>query len=165
MIIGVPKEIKPGEKRVAMTPQGVDALVHHHHRILVEKKAGQGSGFADHEYERAGATLIGEAKAIWTEADMVVKVKEPLEPEFSRMRPGQVLFTYLHLAADRKLTQKLMKRRIVGIGYETVQERNGSLPLLRPMSEIAGRAAILAGSMCLEAGHGGKGILLPDNKK
>lgn len=161
MIIGVPKEIKPGEKRVAMTPQGVDALVHHHHRILVEKKAGQGSGFADHEYERAGATLIGEAKAIWTEADMVVKVKEPLEPEFSRMRPGQVLFTYLHLAADRKLTQKLMKRRIVGIGYETVQERNGSLPLLRPMSEIAGRAAILAGSMCLEAGHGGKGILLP----
>jgi len=144
MIIGVPKEIKDGEKRVAMTPQGVDALVSHHHRVLVEKGAGEGSGFSDHEYQRAGATLIEKAEDIWNEADMVVKVKEPLEPEFPWMRPGQVLFTYLHLAADRNLTERLIGRRIVGMGYETVQEQNGALPLLRPMSEIAGRASILA---------------------
>jgi len=160
MIIGVPKEIKNGEKRVAMTPQGVDALVSHRHRILVEKRAGEGSGFSDNEYQKAGATLIGGAKDIWDEADMVVKVKEPLEPEFPLMKPNQILFTYLHLAADRDLTVKLLDRRIVGIGYETVQERDGSLPLLRPMSEIAGRASILAGGMCLEATYGGRGVLL-----
>lgn len=160
MIIGVPKEIKGGEKRVAMTPQGVDALVFHHHHVLVEKGAGGGSGFSDHEYQKAGATLIDKAKNIWDEADMIVKVKEPLEPEFPWMKPGQVLFTYLHLAADRELTGKLLERCIVGIGYETVQERDGSLPLLRPMSEIAGRASILVGGMCLEATHGGKGVLL-----
>ena len=160
MIIGVPKEIKDGEKRVAMTPQGVDALVSHHHRVLVEKGAGEGSGFSDHEYQRAGATLIEKAEDIWNEANMLVKVKEPLEREFPWMRPGQVLFTYLHLAADRNLTERLMERRIVGLGYETVQEQNGELPLLRPMSEIAGRASILAGGMCLEARHGGRGVLL-----
>ncbi len=160
MIIGVPKEIKDGEKRVAMTPQGVDALVSHHHRVFVEKGAGEGSGFSDHEYQRAGATLIEKAEDIWNEADMVVKVKEPLEPEFPWMRPGQVLFTYLHLAADRNLTERLIDRRIVGMGYETVQEQNGALPLLRPMSEIAGRASILAGGLCLEARHGGRGVLL-----
>jgi len=160
MIIGVPKEIKDGEKRVAMTPQGVDALVSHHHRVVVEKGAGIGSGFLDHEYEKAGAILAGKAKGIWDEADIVVKVKEPLEPEFSLMRPGQVLFTFLHLAADRDLTLKLLDRRIIGLGYETIQERDGSLPLLRPMSEIAGRASILAGGICLEARHGGKGVLL-----
>src|SRR5512139_9006 len=160
MIIGVPKEIKEGEKRVGMTPQGVDALVSHHHRVLVEKGAGAGSGFPDQEYRKAGATLVGGAKDVWEEADMVVKVKEPLEPEISLMRPGQVLFTYLHLAANRDLTLKLMERRIVGIGYETVQGRDGSLPLLRPMSEIAGRASVLAGGMCLEARYGGRGVLL-----
>ena len=160
MIIGVPKEIKNGEKRVAMTPQGVDALVSHRHRILVEKRAGEGSGFSDNEYQKAGATLIEGAKDIWDEADMVVKVKEPLEPEFPLMKPNQILFTYLHLAADRELTVKLLDRRIVGIGYETVQERDGSLPLLRPMSEIAGRASILAGGMCLETTYGGRGVLL-----
>jgi alanine dehydrogenase len=160
MIIGVPKEIKNGEKRVAMTPQGVDALVSHHHRVLVEKRAGEGSGFSDHEYQKAGATLIERAKDVWVEADMVVKVKEPLEPEFQLMRQNQILFTYLHLAADRELTITLLDRRIIGIGYETVQERDGSLPLLRPMSEIAGRASIIAGGMCLEARHGGKGVLL-----
>jgi alanine dehydrogenase len=159
MIIGVPKEIKDGEKRVGMTPQGVDALVAHGHRVLVERKAGEGSGFSDQEYRKAGATLV-EAKDVWDEADIVVKVKEPLEPEFPLVRPGQVLFTYLHLAADRKLTLKLMERRIVGIGYETVQGQDGSLPLLRPMSEIAGRASVLAGGMCLEARHGGRGVLL-----
>ena len=160
MIIGVPKEIKNGEKRVAMTPQGVDALVSHHHRVLVERRAGEGSGFSGDEYQKAGAILVEGAEKIWYEADMVVKVKEPLEPEFPLMRPNQILFTYLHLAADRELTLKLLDRRIIGIGYETVQERDGSLPLLRPMSEIAGRASILAGGMCLEVRHGGRGVLL-----
>ena len=160
MIIGVPKEIKTGERRVSMTPQGADALVAHHHRVLVEKGAGEGSGFSDKEYLKAGAVLVDKKKEVWAEAEMVVKVKEPLEPEFVLMKPGQVLFTYLHLAADRDLTLKLVERRVIGIGYETVQEKDGSLPLLRPMSEIAGRASILAGGMCLEARHGGKGILL-----
>jgi alanine dehydrogenase len=160
MIIGVPKEIKTGERRVSMTPQGVDALVAHHHCVLVEKGAGEGSGFSDKEYLKAGAILVDKKKEVWAEAEMVVKVKEPLEPEFTLMKPGQVLFTYLHLAADRDLTLKLVERRIVGIGYETVQEKDGSLPLLRPMSEIAGRSSIFAGGMCLEARHGGKGILL-----
>jgi len=160
MIIGVTKEIKEGERRVGMTPQGVDALVSHHHRVLVEKSAGVGSGFLDHEYGKAGAILVDKAKDIWNEVEMVVKVKEPLEPEFPLMRPGQVLFTYLHLAANRELTLKLMERRIAGIGYETVQGQDGSLPLLRPMSEIAGRASVLAGGMCLEARYGGRGVLL-----
>jgi alanine dehydrogenase len=160
MIIGVPKEIKEGEKRVGMTPQGVDALIAHGHRVLVEPSAGEGSGFSDQEYRKAGATLVEGAKHIWGEAEAVVKVKEPLEIEFPLMRPGQVLFTYLHLAANRELTLKLMERRIVGIGYETVQGEDGSLPLLRPMSEIAGRASVLAGGMCLEARHGGRGVLL-----
>ena len=160
MIIGVPKEIKAGERRVAVTPQGVDALVAHHHRVLVEKGAGEGSGFSDKEYQRAGATLVERKEDVWAEGTMVVKVKEPLESEFPLMKPGQVLFTYLHLAADKDLTLKLLARRIVGIGYETVQEKDGSLPLLRPMSEIAGRASILAGGLCLEARQGGKGVLL-----
>ena len=160
MIIGVPKEIKAGEKRVAMTPQGVDALVSHHHRVLVEKGAGAGSGFSDTEYERAGAILIESAGEIWNKADLVVKVKEPQEQEFPLLRPGKILFTYLHLAASEGLTRRLLESRIIGIGYETVQDRDGSLPLLRPMSEIAGRASILAGGMCLEARHGGRGILL-----
>lgn len=160
MIIGVPKEIKAGEKRVAMTPQGVDALVSHHHRVLVEKGAGAGSGFSDREYERAGAILIESAGEIWNKADLVVKVKEPQEQEFPFLRPGKILFTYLHLAASEGLTRRLLESRIIGIGYETVQDRDGSLPLLRPMSEIAGRASILAGGMCLEARHGGRGILL-----
>jgi alanine dehydrogenase len=160
MIIGVPKEIKIGEKRVAMTPQGVDALVSHHHDVLVEKGAGEGSRFSDSEYQRAGALLVETGEELWSRAEMVVKVKEPMEPEFSYMKPGQVLFTFLHLAADRNLTLKLINLRIVGIGYETVQGKDGSLPLLRPMSEIAGRASILAGGMCLEARRGGKGILV-----
>ena len=160
MIIGVPREIKEGEKRVGMTPQGVDALVAHGHRVFVERRAGEGSGFSDREYKEAGATLVEKARDIWNEGEIVVKVKEPLEPEFRLMRPGQILFTYLHLAANRELTLKLMECRIVGIGYETVQGQDGSLPLLRPMSEIAGRASVLAGGMCLEARHGGRGVLL-----
>ena len=160
MIIGVPKEIKEVERRVGMTPQGVDALVAHGHRVLVERGAGEGSGFSDQEYRKAGAMLVEKAKDVWNEAEIVVKVKEPLEPEFPLMRSGQILFTYLHLAANRELTLELLKRRIIGIGYETVQGQDGSLPLLRPMSEIAGRASVLAGGMCLEARHGGRGVLL-----
>jgi len=160
MNIGVSKEIKEGEKRVGMTPQGVDALVSHGHRVLVERKAGEGSGFSDQEYRKAGAILVEKAKDVWDESEIVVKVKEPLEPEFPLMRPGQVLFTYLHLAANQELTLKLMECRIVAIGYETVQSQDGALPLLRPMSEIAGRASVLAGGMCLEARHGGRGVLL-----
>jgi alanine dehydrogenase len=160
MIIGVLKEIKDGEKRVAVTPQGVDALISHHHRVLVEKGAGSGSGFSDQEYERAGAIVVATRETIWSEAAMIVKVKEPLKPEFPLMRPGQILFTFLHLAADRELTDRLIENRIVGIGYETIQERDGSLPLLRPMSEIAGRASVLAGGMCLETANGGRGVLL-----
>jgi alanine dehydrogenase len=160
MIIGVPKEIKNGEKRVAVTPQGVDALVSHHHRVLAERGAGGGSGFSDKEYEKVGASIVEKKEMIWNEADMIVKVKEPLEPEFSLMRRGQVLFTFLHLAADQELTNRLMESRIVAIGYETIQERDGSLPLLRPMSEIAGRASVLAGGMSLETANGGRGVLL-----
>ncbi len=160
MVIGVPKEVKTGEKRVAMTPQGVDALVSHRHRVLIEKGAGEGSGFSDKEYEKAGAEILDNVEELWGEAEMVVKVKEPLESEYRFLRPGQVLFTYLHLAANPSLTNKLLESRIIGIGYETVQEKNGSLPLLRPMSEIAGRASVLAGGMCLEKRHGGRGVLL-----
>lgn len=160
MIIGVPKEIKEGERRVAITPQGVDTLVFHRHRVLVQKGAGEGSGFTDQEYKRVGATLVQKAEDIWSDANMIVKVKEPLPQEIKWMKPGQILFTYLHLAANRDLTLKLIHRRITAIGYETVQERNGSLPLLRPMSEIAGRASIFAGGMALGIEHGGKGVLL-----
>jgi alanine dehydrogenase len=160
MIIGVPKEIKKGEKRVAMTPQGVDALVAHKHDVLVETGAGEGSGFSDVEYETAGATLMPAPEAIWNEADLIVKVKEPLKSELLLMKPGQILFTYLHLAADRDLLEGLIEKRVTAIAYETVQERDGSLPLLRPMSEIAGRASVLAGGMCLEARYGGRGVLL-----
>jgi alanine dehydrogenase len=143
-----------------MTPQGVDALVAHGHRVFVERRAGEGSGFSDQEYRKAGTTLVEKPEDVWNEGEIVVKVKEPLELEFPLMRPGQILFTYLHLAANRELTLKLMERRIVGIGYETVQGQDGSLPLLRPMSEIAGRASVLAGGTCLEARHGGRGVLL-----
>ncbi len=160
MIIGVPKEIKDSEKRVSMTPQGVDALTVHHHHVLVERGAGEGSGFSNQEYEKAGATIIERKEKIWEEAQLIVKVKEPLDPEFPLMKPDQILFTFLHLASDEKLTKRLLERRIIGIGYETVQEGNGSLPLLRPMSEIAGRASILAGGMCLETPQGGRGVLL-----
>lgn len=160
MIIGIPKEIKAGEKRVAMTPQGVDALISHRHRVLVQKAAGTGSGFSDSEYEKAGAVLVENAEEIWSEAEMIVKVKEPQEQEFPFLKPGKILFTYLHLAADEVLTRKLLESRIVGLAYETVQDPDGSLPLLRPMSEIAGRASILAGGICLEARHGGRGVLL-----
>jgi alanine dehydrogenase len=160
MKIGIPKEIKLAERRVAATPANVKALVGHQHKVFVEKGAGVGSGFLDEAYVQAGAKLIERAEDVWGEGDMIIKVKEPLGPEFERMRPGQIIFTYLHLAADRELTEKLLAKRIIGIGYETVQLKDGTLPLLAPMSEVAGALSIQTGAYCLEAKNGGMGILL-----
>lgn len=163
MRIGVPKEIKNRESRVALVPAGVRALVHAGHEVIVQRGAGIGSGVADEAYALAGARLVGSAQEAWS-ADMVVKVKEPLPEEFGFLRPGLVLFTYLHLAADRRLTEELLARKVVGIAYETIQERDGSLPLLRPMSEVAGRMAVQVGAFYLQSswdsGQSGKGILL-----
>jgi alanine dehydrogenase len=160
MKIGIPKEIKPAEKRVAATPTNVKTLVDCHHQVFVEKGAGLGSGFLDEAYVQAGARLLGRADDVWNEADMIVKVKEPSGPEFGRMKQGQILFTYLHLAADRNLADKLLERKIIGIGYETVQLKDGTLPLLAPMSEVAGALSVQMGAFCLEARNGGMGILL-----
>ena len=160
MKIGIPKEIKPAEKRVAATPANVKVLAAHNHRVFVEKGAGEGSGFLDEAYRQAGAELLDRPEDVWGEADMIVKVKEPIGPEFDRMKPGQILFTYLHLAADQGLTGELLQRKIIGIGYETVQMADGTLPLLAPMSEVAGALSIQMGAYCLEAKNGGMGILL-----
>jgi alanine dehydrogenase len=160
MHIGIPKEIKTREGRVAMTPVGVRTLVHHGHSVLVEKDAGMGSGIPDIAYKQAGAYILDDAKAVWDGSEMVVKVKEPIEDEYDLMREGLILFTYLHLAANEKLTRELLARKVVGIAYETIQLEDGSLPLLAPMSAVAGRLAIQTGCTCLETIHGGKGILL-----
>ena len=160
MQIGIPKEIKPSEKRVAATPAGVRAFVVHGHKVLVEKDAGLGSGFRNEEYIRAGATILESPKDIWMESDMIMKVKEPIGQELTWMRTGQIIFTYLHLAANRDLTEKLLEKKVVGIAYETVQLEDGSLPLLSPMSEVAGRLSVQMGAYCLEAQNGGMGILL-----
>ena len=160
MKVGIPKEIKPAERRVAATPAGVKALTDHGHKVFVEAGAGIGSGFMNDEYLQAGAEMCERAQDVWTETEMILKVKEPIEPEFSWMRPGQSLFTYLHLAADQELTEKLLDKKVVGIAYETVQLEDGTLPLLAPMSEVAGALSIQMGAYCLEAKNGGKGILL-----
>jgi alanine dehydrogenase len=160
MKIGIPKEIKQAEKRIAATPAGVKAFIDHNHQVFVEKGAGLGSGFEDEEFIRAGARILDNPDDVWGESDMIIKVKEPIGPEFYRMRPGQILYTYLHLAADRELTQKLLDRKILGIAYETVQLDDGSLPLLSPMSEVAGRLSVQMGAFSLEAKNGGMGILL-----
>lgn len=160
MNIGIPKEIKNREGRVSMTPAGVALLSEHGHRVYVEKSAGAGSGIHDDEYQKAGAVLLDSADDVWEIADMIVKVKEPVEPEFSRMREGQILFTYLHLAADKVLLQKLLEKKVIGIAYETIQTADGSLPLLAPMSEVAGRLAVQMGCACLESSKGGMGLLL-----
>lgn len=160
MIIGVPKEIKDSENRVAMTPAGVKTLAGHGHKVLVQTGAGNGSGFSDAEYKGAGAELIGEPQDIFEQADMIVKVKEPLPPEYSYFHPGQLLFTYLHLAPERELTAALLASEVTGIAYETIQVPNGSLPLLTPMSEVAGRMSVQLGAQFLEKIHGGRGILL-----
>jgi alanine dehydrogenase len=160
MIIGVPKEIKTEENRVAVTPTGVAGFVARNHRVLIQKDAGGGSGLTDRAYQSAGATLIGSADDIWAQADMIMKVKEPQESEFALMRDGTILFTYLHLAANERVTRALLDRKITSIGYETIQLDDGSLPLLAPMSEIAGRLSIQVGAWCLQAENGGRGILL-----
>lgn len=160
MIIGIPRELKVGEKRVAITPSGVRMLVKQHHIILIEAGAGIGSGFSDENYLEAGAELRPQPETIWNESEMVLKVKEPVAPEFDWMHEGQILFTFLHLAANKSLTEKLIEKKIVGIAYETIQTEGGSLPLLAPMSAIAGRLSIQAGAYCLEAKSGGMGILL-----
>jgi alanine dehydrogenase len=160
VIIGLPKEIKDNEYRVGLTPAGVRALKDAGHEIRVEKNAGEGSGFEDSLYERAGATIIESADEIWAAAEMIVKVKEPIAPEYPRMREGQLLFTYLHLAPDHELTQELLTRKVTGIAYETITDRRGTLPLLTPMSEVAGRMAIQVGAHYLEKMSGGRGILL-----
>jgi alanine dehydrogenase len=160
VIVGLPKEIKDNEYRVGLTPAGVRALSDSHHPVIVERSAGAGSGFDDALYQRAGAQIIDSADDVWAKADMIVKVKEPIAPEYPRMREGQMLFTYLHLAPDRKLTEQLIQRKVTGIAYETITDRRGGLPLLTPMSEVAGRMAIQVGTHYLEKMAGGRGILL-----
>jgi alanine dehydrogenase len=160
MIIGIPKEIKIAEQRVSATPAGVRAFIDHGHIALVESSAGVGSGFSDKEYLEAGAKIIARAEDVWAESEMILKVKEPIGQEVQLIRNGQILFTYLHLAADRTLTEKLIESKALSIGYETVQLPDGSLPLLAPMSEVAGRLSIQMGAYCLEAKNGGLGILL-----
>lgn len=159
MIIGLPKEIKDNEYRVGLTPAGVRALTDAGHRVLVQKGAGEGSGFDDSLYTRAGGTIVDSAEAVWAEGEMIVKVKEPIAPEYPRMRKEQLLFTYLHLAPDKELTEQLLKREVTGIAYETITDRR-TLPLLTPMSEVAGRMAIQVGAHYLEKMSGGRGILL-----
>jgi alanine dehydrogenase len=159
MIIGVPREIKLQEHRVALLPSAVYQLTKRGHQVVVERSAGAGAGYPDADYEQAGAQMTQDHAAVFHQADLIVKVKEPQESEFGLLRPGQILFTYLHLAADRGLTEALLKSGVTGIAYETI-EVNRRLPLLEPMSEIAGRMAILVGGYCLAKHNGGNGVLL-----
>lgn len=160
MKVGILKEIKAKENRVAMTPAGVEEMVAHGHKVLVETTAGEGSGFSDQKYENAGAGISAAPNEIYEQCDMVMKVKEPLPVEFPLIRKGQVLFTYFHFAADEKLTRAIMDSGCVAVAYETVEKSDRSLPLLTPMSEVAGRMAIQEGAKYLEKTYGGKGILL-----
>jgi len=160
MLVGVPKEIKDNENRVAITPAGVAALVKAGHKVVVEKQAGAGSGITDEDYIGAGAEVWESKQKIFAEAEMIMKVKEPLPPEYDLFHPGQILFTYLHLAPEPELTKALMRNRVASVAYETVQLADGSLPLLSPMSEIAGRMAPQIGAHFLEKPQGGRGVLL-----
>jgi len=160
MIIGVPKEVKDHESRVGVTPAGVKALVEAGHKVLVEQKAGVLSAMPDDEYQNAGAEIVGSAHDVWWLADMVVKVKEPVESEYRHFREGLVLFTYLHLAPLEALTNALLEKKVTGIAYETVRDRFGALPLLTPMSEVAGRLSVQVGAEYLTKEHGGRGLLL-----
>lgn len=160
MIVGVPREIKPGENRVAITPAGVHALHTMGHKVLVERGAGEGSGIADDEFRAAGAEIVPTPEDVWNRADLVLKVKEPLPEEFRHFREGLVLFTYLHLAAAPDLARALLERRVTAIAYETVQLANGALPLLQPMSEVAGRLSVQIGAQFLQKTYGGSGVLL-----
>jgi alanine dehydrogenase len=160
MIIGVPKEVKDHESRVGITPAGVKALVDAGHKVLVEQNAGALSSFPDDEYQAVGAEIVGAASDVWGLANMVVKVKEPVKQEYVYFRPGLVLFTYLHLAPLRELTDALIAKKVTGIAYETVRDAAGTLPLLTPMSEVAGRLSVQVGAAYLEKEHGGRGVLL-----
>jgi len=160
VIIGIPKEIKDNEYRVSITPGGVHLLVEAGHRVLVEQGAGKGSGFTDNEYVEAGAELVAEAAKVWHQAEMIMKVKEPLPQEFKYLRDGLIMYTYLHLAANEELTGELMTRKVTGVAYETVELPDRSLPLLTPMSEVAGKMSIQIAAHCLEAMNGGRGKLL-----
>ena len=160
MIIGVPKEIKEQEDRIALTPAGADALIRAGHKVLVEKNAGMGASFTDEEYSNLGAKIVSDASQVWEEADMILKVKEPLKSEYKYFRKGLIIFTYLHLAADEELTKAMMDAGTIGLAYETVQNPDRSLPLLTPMSEVAGRMAVQEGSVYLEKTRGGKGLLV-----
>jgi len=159
-VVGVPREIKDQEGRVSMQPDGVVELVHHGHEVVVEAGAGKGASFEDAEYEKAGARVVEGPDEVFGSADLIVKVKEPVPKEYDRFREGQELFTYLHLAADKQLTEFLTERRINSIAYETVELPDGSLPLLAPMSEVAGRMSVQAAAHCLESPQGGAGLLL-----
>jgi alanine dehydrogenase len=160
MIIGVPREVKDHESRVGVTPAGVHALVAAGHTVLVEHNAGELSALPDDEYQAAGAEIVGSAHDVWRLAEMVVKVKEPVEKEYRHFREGLVLFTYLHLAPLEDLTNALLEKKVTGIAYETVRDRAGTLPLLTPMSEVAGRMSVQVGAAYLEKEHGGRGVLL-----
>jgi alanine dehydrogenase len=160
MIIGVPREIKDNEARVGVTPAGVRALAEAGHKVLVETRAGELSGFTDADYQDAGAEIVGDPGYVWGKADTVVKVKEPVEQEYPYFREGLVLFTYLHLAPVPALTDKLLQSKVTGIAYETVRDRQRALPLLTPMSEVAGRMSVQVGAVYLEKERGGRGILL-----
>ncbi len=160
MIIGVPKEIKTNENRVALVPAGAELLVGAGHTVFVERGAGLGSGFTDEDFERAGARLLETAEEVWDKAEMIMKVKEPIAPEWPRMRKGQVIYTYFHFAASEELTRAVIGSGAVAVAYETVELATGELPLLTPMSEVAGRMAVQEGAKYLEKVHGGRGVLL-----
>jgi len=160
MIIGIPKEIKAQEERVAITPAGVEALKKDGHTVLIEKHAGLGSGFTNEDFVKAGAEILETPQEVFEKAAMILKVKEPLEQEYSFLREGQILFTYLHLAAEPKLVEALLEKKVTGIAYETVQLEDCSLPLLTPMSEVAGRMSVQIASRLLEKYYGGMGILM-----
>ncbi|MCL2342425.1 MAG: alanine dehydrogenase [Firmicutes bacterium] len=160
MVVGVPKEVKNQENRVAMVPDGVYEITQMGHKVLIEAGAGVGSGFSDEDYVKAGAVLSTDKKALFDEADLILKVKEPLSCEYDYFHEGQTLFTYLHLAADREQAEFLLRKNITAIGYETVQTGDGALPLLTPMSEVAGRMSVQIGATLLQKSNGGKGILL-----
>ncbi|MGA1369223.1 MAG: alanine dehydrogenase [Blastocatellia bacterium] len=160
MIIGLPKEIKDNESRVGLTPAGVKTLADFGHTVLVENGAGEGSGISNEEYVTASGQIVATAEEVWQRAEMIVKVKEPVGPEHQRMRPGQILFTYLHLAPDPALTQVLLEREVIGVAYETITSDAGHLPLLPPMSEVAGRMAVQVGAHYLTKPEGGRGVLM-----
>ncbi len=160
MLIGIPREIKLEERRVSLTPDGVKVFAKHGHRVIIEQNAGLGCGIPDNAFREAGGIIIRSNVAVWEKADMIMKVKEPLKSEFPLMRENQIIFTFLHLAANRQLSASLLKKKSIGIAYETVQLKDGTLPILKPMSEIAGRLSIQLGAQGLEAKSGGRGILM-----